>query len=130
MSDKQLSSDNVKQIGEPKHNNKTDGKIKNSNNKTEASIIDNIINEYNSKDIHVSSRYSRDNKDKTLIDICENVSVTKPYINYEYNVKINEYIKNKTHYDNDAIVRLKIMHQYITDAMNILLTNNGFANKV
>src|SRR5947208_6397250 len=93
--------------------------IKIPDNKTDTLMTENRTKQYN----------SHDHKDKRLVNICENVLVSKPYINYEYKVKINEYIKNKTNYENDSLVRLKSMHQYITDAMNVLLTDNGFVDK-
>jgi len=79
--------------------------------------------------ISIQTCYSNEDKDEKLIKICENVLTSKPYINYEYEVKINEYTNNKKKYDDDAVVRLQIMHQYITDAMNILLNTNNFTNK-
>ena len=87
------------------------------------STIENMINQCNSKG------RSHDHKGKKVLNICENISAAKPYINYEYNVKLNEYTKNKAMYDAEAIDRLKIMHQYITDAMNILLSAGGFSDK-
>ena len=72
---------------------------------------------------------SEDRQGKILLNIHEDILTSKPYIIYEHKVEINEYMNNKTKYDNESLVHLKIMHQYITEAMNALLTKNRFVNK-
>ena len=57
---------------------------------------------------------SEDRQGKILLNIHEDILTSKPYIIYEHKVEINEYMNNKTKYDNESLVNLKIMHQYIT----------------
>ena len=93
-------------------------------------MIRNTINQdnYNLNDSKPVNN-SEDRQEKILLNVHEDVLTSKPYINYERKVEINEYMNNKTKYDNEALVHLKIMHQCITKGMNALLIKNNFVDK-
>ena len=61
---------------------------------------------------------------KTGECIYEDFLECKPYLDCEYKCPLDEYLKNKTKYDEVANNRLCLMYEYTDNAMKIL-TNNG-----